>query len=113
MDMTKHQHNFHILEYADLCPQTGQLLSTNPPLRSRSDGVRNVDETVLDREDAGEMLPQGRHTITLGGMVPGSEKMYARFPGLMHRLLRRLARDVGVETKLRGIQDCTLSSFKS
>gem|GEM_PF-6550627 len=55
------------------------------------------------------MLTQGLHTITLGGMMPGSKIMNPEFAGLMGGLLGNFTTDISIHAQLGRGFDITLS----
>ena len=83
------------------------MASASRPARqgARSDGVRNVDERVVDVEPFRDQLPEPAHPEDLGRVMAGGDEVDAAFAGVAHRVLGRLAGDESVEAVCGRISD--------
>jgi hypothetical protein len=52
-----------------------------------SNGISHVYKPVLHAEFLCHMLSYRLYTVTFGGVMSGSDELYALFPGRMHSLL--------------------------
>ena len=64
-----------------------------------SDGVRQVDEAVLDSEALGHELAQPAHAERLGGVVASSDEVHVILARVGHHVLGRFAGEKAVQTE--------------
>lgn len=67
-----------------------------------------IDKTVLNSKSLGKMSTQGANPETLGGMVSGGKVVHLQLLGQMVGLLRNLATDITLDTKLSRPLDLSL-----
>src|SRR5436190_20215038 len=80
------------------CPQ-------NPSNIRRSDGIRDVDELVLDPESRRHQLAEPPDTEGLGRIVAGGDEVHPALAGIRHGVLGRLAGEEGVESQRDRVVD--------
>src|SRR5687768_14832335 len=76
-----------------------------------SNGVRNLDEPVLDAEALRQQVPEAPDPEGLARVVAAGDEVDPALPGVGHDVFGRLAGDVGVEPQRdRLVQDRTAAS---
>src|SRR5690606_15784130 len=83
------------------------------PARTGSDRVRAVDEQVLNGETPCQIITQRPHTITLGGVMSGSDETHRVFPRTVEGLLGGFTGQVQIDTGGDGLIDIALAATRA